>query len=252
MAAGRGNRWRVPLRQPQQRQVPGHPRCLDRGQRAAAAVRVPRLWRAVVPAHAGHRHRQPRPRAERARLRPRYVAVGYPVPGQQRVLAPGNQPVRDEPVRVAVQTGLVQRRRQRRVLHAGAGARALSGQRDDQRRGARGGRLVPGQRDAELLAGRGKPLGQPQRRHRSLGRFAGRSLSPHACPRQSAARRRRLVQRWLDVRRQGRRPGPVRLAAAVDLTQLAVRRLERLQLEHGVRRGQRRRRPVSRIRRTPR
>jgi hypothetical protein len=81
--------------------------------------------------------RRSRPRAEGADLRSADVELGHPGSAQQRFPPAGDQLVRLEPLRVAVQARLLQRRRQRRVLHPGARARPLAGRRHDQRRRAR-------------------------------------------------------------------------------------------------------------------
>ena len=126
---------------------------------------------------------------------------------------------------------------------AGLGLLARRG--DHQRRGARRGRLVPAATRRRTSGADAENLSvDPDRRHRPLGGVAGGAVPPHARARQPRARRRRLVQRRLHLRLEGRRAGQLRLAAAVDLAQHAVGQLDRLQLEHGLRR-RRRTRPAN-------
>ena len=92
------------------------------------------------------------------------------------------------------------------------------GRRADQRRRHRRRRLVRRQRDAELLAVGREPGDQPVRRHRPLGRRAGRAVPPDGRPRRPEPRpgQLRLGQRRLHRRQPGSpaRPSAV-LAAAV-------------------------------------
>ncbi len=88
-------------------------------------------------------------------------------------------------------------------------------------------------------ASKASPSRPPAGRHRhhAMGRLPGRPLPPHAHPRQPRPPpESRLGQRRLDVRLPHRRQRRLRLAAAVDLPQQRVGQLDRLQLEHGLRR----------------
>ena len=92
------------------------------------------------------------------------------------------------------------------------------------------------------------------RQHHPVGGLAGRPLPPDARQGQPGpAPERRLGERRLDLRLEDRRQRRLRPAAAVDLAQRPVGQLDRLQLEHGVRRRRQcaRRRP-GRARPTPR
>ncbi len=74
---------------------------------------------------------------------PSMSSADDPEPAEHGLPAAGDQPVRTEAVRAAVQARHLQRGRQHRLLHPGRRPRLLPRQRQHQRRRARRGRLVP-------------------------------------------------------------------------------------------------------------
>ena len=146
-------------------------------------------------------------------------AAHDPEPGSTRSSA-SRRPTSSAPQRYAraVQAGHLQRRRQRRLLHPGRRARPVPRRRHHQRRTCTSRRdWFRRQRHPELLALGREPVGDPAGRHRPLGGLAGRAVPADARPRRPRTwhRRLRLVQRRLHRRHQDRRPGRLRLAAAV-------------------------------------
>ena len=112
----------------------------------------------------------------------------------------------------------------------------------------------------ELLARRGEHHHRPVVRQHRVGGLAGRPDAPGANRRQPRARRQhlgqhheQLVVRRLHQRLGRHRPGQLGHPAAVHHAQRPAGQLDRLELEHGVRRRHRRaRRRASRARRTRR
>ncbi len=219
--------------------VPGRARRLHRGRRAARAstpATAPQRSRFTFGGGTTDPHPAPRLGSQRRRLRPVDVVVSIQSKLNSVFAQQGDQPVRRGPPSPAVQAGTYSANAQRRLLHPGRGPRSLPGRRDDQRLRARGGRLVPGQRHAELLALGGEHVGQPDRRHRPLGRLAGPPRTG-ACTCAAASRARRLAagrRRLISMRRSTARSAHP--PAAVPHPQLPDGRLVGLQLEHGLRR----------------
>ncbi len=95
VAAGRGGGRRLPLREPEQRQVPRRTVGLDRGQRPVAAVHLQRQRRPVVQDHligysAGPRCAGPRPERRRSSTR-RCRPVDDPDPARPGLPAAGDR-----------------------------------------------------------------------------------------------------------------------------------------------------------------
>ncbi|CAK7283550.1 putative Phosphoenolpyruvate-dihydroxyacetone phosphotransferase, subunit DhaM DHA-specific IIA component / DHA-specific phosphocarrier protein HPr / DHA-specific EI component [Streptomyces misionensis JCM 4497] len=219
-----------------------------RGCRGGAAGRCDRRIRLRLvrrPRRRPGRLRRRRPRdgrsgTERPGLRPVDGRRGDPGADRRRVRRPAVQPVRHRAVRPGVQAGHVPRRGQRRLLHPCPRARRQSRGRRDPRSCHRRRPVVRRQRHPGLLAGRGEPDHRAAGRPGPLGRRPGRADAPR--PRQgrhdpdAEPARQRVVQRRLPGRQRGGRPDRLGFAAAVAVAQRHHRRLDRRQLEHGLRR----------------
>ncbi|CAO0831530.1 hypothetical protein SMICM17S_12536 [Streptomyces microflavus] len=226
----------LPLREPRQRQSPRHPGRFHRRQRPRPAVHLQRIGRAVLP---GGRHRRCRPRRN-ADLATNVSVFDLHAEGdhaeqahqglaQQETNQFGSQPCLFKPGRYDVDANVG-------FYTQVAGLGLSRRRRRHQRRRTRGGRLVPGQRHPQLLALRREPLGQPAFGNRPLGSVAGRPV-PAAC--MSAATSSSTTEagglQWPTRRSTDRSaPGTQQQWLSRDREQL-----DRIQLEHGLRRRQR-------------
>ena len=191
VAARRGGRRHLPLRQPLQRQVPGRA-----GASTADSVQLQQYACNGTAAqsftvepdrrrrrhHAGRRTRTTRPRPERQRSSTRRCRRRRSRAGSNIVFAQQetNQ-FGTEPLRAAVQAGHLQRRRQRRLLHPGRRPRPVARRRDHQRRRARRGRLVRAATPPRTSGARPRTCpSHPSVGHRSVGGLAGRAVPAHA------------------------------------------------------------------------